>query len=147
MIQPKHTIFYSMEKAIKTYRRYAQAEIKHCGYKVTIDQMLLLTEMQTNPEATQVELAEMIFKDVASVTRMIDIMVKNQLLSRVVNPENRRRNIIEITKKGEEIIEKLNPVVAKNRSIALDKISKKEIENCRKTLNKIFENVTNENSK
>ena len=47
------TIFYSLEKAIKTYRQMAQKNIKAINKEVTLDQLLMLITMKDNPDYNQ----------------------------------------------------------------------------------------------
>ena len=65
-------LFYYIEKAIKTYRQYAQKELKNAGLTITVDQWLTLNCLNENPQITQKELAEAVFKDTASITRIIE---------------------------------------------------------------------------
>ena len=84
-------IFYNIEEAIKTYRMYAQNQLKINGLKITIDQWLVLKCLKENPNTTQVELAEKVFKDNASITRIIDLLVKANYLERTINQTDRRK--------------------------------------------------------
>jgi DNA-binding MarR family transcriptional regulator len=53
-------LFYYIEKAIKTYRQFAQRELKNEGLTITVDQWLTLNCLKENPEMSQKELAETI---------------------------------------------------------------------------------------
>ena len=77
MDQVNTVIFYNIEKAIKSYRRLAQKELKKHGLNITVDQWLTLSALNDNPDIAQKDLAEMIFKDNASVTRIILLLVKS----------------------------------------------------------------------
>ena len=137
---PTDIVIYSIEKAIKTYRKFAQNNIRKIESNVTVDQALLLILLQNSPELTQVEMAEVLFKDYASITRMIELMVKNDYLTREENQEDRRRKELTISKKGAEIIKKLFPVIDANRNTALKGLSQSEIEQLDSLLNKIINN-------
>ena len=69
-------LFYYIEKAIKSYRQFAQRELKNAGLSITVDQWLTLNCLHENPDMSQKELAETIFKDNASITRIIELLVK-----------------------------------------------------------------------
>ena len=56
-------LFYYIEKAIKSYRQFAQRELKNAGLIITVDQWLTLNYLNENPQITQKELAEAIFKN------------------------------------------------------------------------------------
>ncbi|MBC7862366.1 MAG: MarR family transcriptional regulator, partial [Bacteroidia bacterium] len=63
--------FYHLEKAIKSYRQFAQNKLNSNALTITIDQWLVLKVLSDNQDITQTELAERVFKDKASVTRII----------------------------------------------------------------------------
>ena len=54
-------IFYNIEEAIKTYRMYAQKQLKTNQFNITIDQWLVLKCLKENPKSTQIELAVKVF--------------------------------------------------------------------------------------
>lgn len=140
MIQAEQTIFYSIEKAIKTYRQFAQKNIKKNGFDITIDQGLVLNIIQNNPEISQQDIAKRAFKDHASVTRIIENMVEKNILKRDFHSEDRRRFLLTPTDHGLEILNQIRPIVNNNRSQALKGISQEEIETLKNILQKITEN-------
>ena len=140
MDQLNTVIFYSIEKAIKTYRQFAQKQLKDAGLKITIDQWLIIKSIMDNPEISQQEIAEKVFKDNASVTRIIELLVKAKYLKRTVNKEDKRRSNLIVTTEGEDIIDKVYAVVLNNREIALKGIKKNEIDIASKVLNSIISN-------
>ena len=75
-------IFYTIEKAIKSYRQYAQKQIKKAGFDITIDQWLVMKCLIDNPDIQLQDLAKSVFKDNASVTRIIDLLIRKNYLKR-----------------------------------------------------------------
>ncbi len=141
MQQSEETIFYSIESTIKAYRKFAQNNIKKIHPSLTLDQSLLLLKLMDHPDISQKDLAKLLFKDVASVTRMIELLVKMEFITRTPNPENRRRNILTVTAKAKKIMKSVKKIILKNRNIALGDISEREIIKCRKVLEIICENL------
>ena len=139
-LDPQQTIFYSIEKAIKSYRKYAQKQLSDVVSGITIDQMLILTMIEEQPNMAQNEMAELLFKDYASITRMIDLLVKNEYLSRSVNENDRRKHVLTISTKGESTLKHLKPIIFKNRNDALRGVSETEVKQLFITLNKIINN-------
>lgn len=137
---PSETIFHSIETTIKTYRKFAQHNISEKIKNITIDQSIALIYLVKYPDLNQNQLAELLFKDSASFTRMINIMVKNGFLIRSINEEDRRRFILEITPKGTEVIEKLSPIISNNRTKSLFGITQTELNQLNIILNKIKSN-------
>ena len=141
MQRAEETIFYTIESTIKTYRKFAQANIRKVDPTITLDQSMLLMKLMDHPDISQKELARLVFKDVASVTRMIELLVNTGFLTRIPNPENRRRNILTVTPKAKRVLRKIDKVVAKNRTTALEGISEKQINQCKKCLELILDNL------
>lgn len=124
----ENIIFYSIDKAIRTYRQYAQNQLKKQGYEMTVDQWIVLKCILENPEITQSEIAAKVFKDNASVTRIISLLVKARHLSKRSMRSNRRRVVLTVTAQGLETLNGMEKVILQNRATALTGISQQEIE-------------------
>ncbi|HJW16221.1 MAG TPA: MarR family transcriptional regulator [Flavisolibacter sp.] len=133
-------IFYSLDKTIKTYRQFAQKRFFEQGFDITIDQWLVLNAINEKPDITQLEIAGKVFKDTASVTRIIDLLIKKELLKRDAHSSDRRRFTLALTNEGKKLITKITAVVEKNRDIALQGITDKDLIRMKETLNHIIDN-------
>lgn len=136
-------IFYNIDKAIRTYRNYAQRQLKANGFTITIDQWLIIKAVLENPGITQNEIGDLVFKDNASVTRIIELLVKSEYIIRNLNPEDRRKTNLEVTESGKDIIQKVQKLVENNRKIALEDVSTEELEIMNSALLKISKNCLN----
>lgn len=136
---PTGTPLYSIEEAIKAYRKLIQHNISQVVQDITVDQALILLMMQ-EPNRTQSEIATLIFKDQASMTRIVQLMINKHYIVKTVDDHDKRKAKLEITEYGEEIIKKLEPVAKKNRATALKGISPLEMEQLYTILNKITQN-------
>jgi DNA-binding MarR family transcriptional regulator len=134
------TLFYTIEKAIKTYRQFAQKQLRLARLKITIDQWLIIKSILDNPEIQQQEIADKVFKDNASVTRIISLLVKAKYLKRTINKTDKRRSNLEITMEGKKVIKEVYKVVLNNRQTALQKINEKDIKITQKVLSSIIHN-------
>ena len=132
--------FYMIDKAIRSYRNYAQKKLRENGYKITIDQWLIIKSILENPGIMQQDLAEKVFKDNASVTRIIELLVKSDYLEREVNQSDRRRSHLQVTESGKSIIGKVQHLILQNRKVTLSGISERELEILNSTLIKIVQN-------
>ena len=136
----KDITFYTMDKAIRTYRIFAQKRLRDNGYKITIDQWLIIKAILENPGISHQEIGEKVFKDNASVTRIIELLVKSEYLEREVNQNDRRKSNLKVTVEGKRIIEKVHDLVLENRKTALAGILPEELEILNKTLKRIISN-------
>jgi MarR family transcriptional regulator, transcriptional regulator for hemolysin len=74
--------------------------------KLTIDQFSLLYAISLEEEEViQKDMAETMCKDKSAILRMIDTLEEKELVRRVVDRADRRKNNIMVTKKGERTIE------------------------------------------
>lgn len=137
---PTGTVLYTIEQTIKEYRKISQKNIGEIVNDITVDQCLVLLILNENLNYSQKEIATLIFKDNASITRIIELMVKKEYLIRKINELDRRKFNLEITEKGISTIELLSPVIKQNRTTALYGLSTDEIELLDKILNKIITN-------
>ena len=140
-------LFYVMEKTIKSYRQFAQRNLNTLNRDLTIDQWLVLKTLHDNPKLTQREIAERVFKDHASVTRMIDLLVNKGFLERSLNPDDRRRYALELTPMGKMAQQESIPIIMENRATALKGLSADEVETLRNLLQRITDNCQNTNQK
>lgn len=133
-------IFYSIEKAIKTYRQFAQRNINKAGLDITIDQWLVLRLIEENRERYQNEIAELVFKDTASITRIVELLVVKGYLDRNEHSGDRRRVKLSVTDTGRDLLVKVTPIVANNRNTALRDIPAHDIQDLHQMLNRIIAN-------
>lgn len=136
----ENIIFYSMDRAIRTYRQYAQQQLKQHGFSITIDQWLVIKCLIENPEITQVELSERVFKDNASVTRIMGLLVKAKYITRKISKTDRRRTKLTVTELGVQTIEAVDRIVLVNRSNALKDIPEDDIDVARGVMLAITQN-------
>ena len=134
-------IFYNLEKTVKSYRQFAQKNTLKAGSDITIDQWLVLKTFHESPTITQQQLAKRVFKDVASVTRIFDLLIKKEYLERNPHKQDRRRFEITITQKGLKNLIDDYPISVSNRKKALKGITEDEIKLLQNILQKIISNV------
>lgn len=78
---------------------------EHTGMKLTMPQFALLhTISKESDEVILKDVAEKMGKDKSAIVRMVDQLEKKELLRRVVDQNDRRKNLLFITKKGERFI-------------------------------------------
>lgn len=133
----ENVVFYTIDKALKSYMKYAQRQLKKAGFSITIYQWLVLKYIQELPQISQQELSQRVFKDPASVTRIIDLLVKQGMITRETSENDRRRNSLTVTPAGMKTLKEIWPVILKNRATALKGIEPRELEPLKKTLQTI----------
>jgi MarR family transcriptional regulator for hemolysin len=132
--------FYHLDKAIKTYRQFAQVKLKDKGFEITIDQWMVLRSIADNGDVRQNQISEQVFKDKASVTRIIESLVVDKLIKREDHPTNHRRWHLSLTAKGNTLLKSIRPTVLKNRERALFGISENDLKVVERVMKKIADN-------
>ena len=84
---------------------------KQTDIKLTMAQFgLLFAISEEKEEVILKDMAEKMGKDKSAILRMIDLLEKKELVRRVVNLNDRRKNYILVTKKGERLIAEFRQV-------------------------------------
>src|SRR5690606_8210103 len=101
----------------------------------------VLKNLYEYEEMKQNELAEILFKDNPTLTRIIDILCDKGLTIRTVHPNDRRSFIVKLTKGGEKKVQQLTPRVNAIRLQAWNGLSEKDFNQFKKVLNTIYDNL------
>ena len=125
---------------MRSYRQFAQSELKRHGFTITIDQWLVMKCLMENPTIPQTEISERVFKDNASVTRIIELLVKAKYISRKTNKKDRRRSELNVTPLGIQTLEAVNELVLQYRAKALNGISNEDIDRTMAIMTQVYEN-------
>ena len=133
-------LFYTLESASKAYRRFAQARLHAAGIDITIDQWLVLKTIHESVDITLQQVGGAVFKDFASVTRIVQLLERKGLLRRKPHPNDGRRSELVLTRAGESVIRTVEPIARANRRQALDGIDSEEVARLRAVLKRIIEN-------
>ena len=71
--------------------------------------------IKNHPGISASKIVEFTSKDAPAMTRMIDKMVEDGLIRRFADPEQRRRQKLEITEYGEEVLSRVREIVRAER--------------------------------
>jgi len=111
------------------------------SFDVTPEQWVTLHRLREQDGLTQKELADRIFKDQPTITRILDKLEQKQLIRRSANPEDRRVFRINLTDQGGNLLEQLMTVSLQVREDACQGVTDQELTALKATLNKIWSNL------
>ncbi len=131
--------FFWLDRATKAYKQYAHQVFKSLDIDLTDDQWMALKRIDEQPTINQKELSQSIHKDPASITRILDNLVKKGLIVRNMGNDRRTFNL-SVTKQGRAIIEQVLPEAVKARAKGLEGISSKDAKQLISMLKKIQKN-------
>ena len=99
-----------------------------------------LPTIHESADITLQQVGVAVFKDFASITRIVQLLERKGLLRREPHPTDGRRSELVLTSAGESVIHTVEPIVHANRRQALDGIDPDEIARLRAALKRIIEN-------
>ncbi len=133
-------LYYLIEKANKVIRRYSQVRFSEAGLEITVDQWLVLKKIGDSECITQIELANAIFKDRASITRILDLLLEKKLVKKDSGSDKRAYEL-SLTSAGQRFMEQALVIVKNARKKGIETMSEKEQEQLRSSLQKIIHNL------
>ena len=132
---------YIIERTAKRMKQ-AFSRMLHANHAdLTVDQWVILHLLDTEEGLNQLEIAEKTFKDAPTITRMLDLLEKKSLLSRLPDPKDRRKFIIQISTSGSTLIKRLSDAVSEFRKKSYHGIPVEELDTMSNIMNNIFDNL------
>jgi DNA-binding MarR family transcriptional regulator len=135
---------FLLDRTARKVKQYAQQKFKEFDFGITVDQWLLMKQLYENESMKQNELADLLFKDNPTLTRIIDLLCKKGLTIRKVHPTDRRSFHVALTREGKKKVEQMKPKIKNIRLKAWEGLSQKDFAHFKKVLNTIYENLAQE---
>src|SRR5271154_1239634 len=95
--EPYSMYSFMLDRTARSVKQYAQRRFKELGFEITVDQWLVLRNLYDNDALNQKELAELVFKDTPTLTRIIDLLCEKGLTKRTLHPDDRRSFQVNLT--------------------------------------------------
>lgn len=130
-----------LESTAKKIKLELQRKLNEIGVDITVDQWVVLLELHQHGTQNQVELCERCCKDAPTITRIIELLVKKELIIREGCKEDRRRFNISLNKKGKALIQKVLPIVVEFRIKGWNNLTEKDIAHIERITKKIRDNL------
>ncbi len=132
---------FILERTAKRMKQSFSQKLKADNAGITVDQWVILQELDKKNGQSQLDLAQATFKDAPTITRIIDLLCKKNLTERLLDTDDRRRFKISLTKEGKTLIKRLMPMVREYRRNVWAPLEDSEINQLVKMLNKIFNQI------
>lgn len=133
-----------LDRTARKVKSYAQQRFKELDLDITVDQWLVLKHTSENAGISQKELAAILYKDMPTVTRIVDLLCSKGLVKRVVHPNDRRSFVLELTDEGETKVARSREQIRAIRLKAWDGLNEHDFEAFNKILSRIYDNLNTE---
>ena len=128
-------------KASTAIARRLQKKFNTAGLSITIEQWSVLYHLWKQEGISQQELCNATFRDKPSLTRLIDNLEKLNLVKRVASQNDRRINLIYLTKQGQKLQEETMALADETLNEALIKVPSDRIDVCKEVLQVVYDNL------
>lgn len=139
--EPYSKYSFLLDRTARSVKQYAQRRFKELGFNITLDQWIVLRNLSDQDDLNQKELAELIFKDTPTLTRIIDLLCEKGLTKRKSDPDDRRSFHVGLTSAGRAKVEKLKPLVRAVRLKAWEGLTERDFNQFKRILNAICTNL------
>lgn len=131
----QHSLGHLFHSINLNMRKRLEKEIKDFGFTSGHQFGVLLLLSKKN--LSQKEISDATLADEPSTTRMLDRMIKKQIIGKRRSTEDKRKQVVYVTEKGIELLNKILPVVKQNNAYVEDILEEEELKQLYKILNKI----------
>ena len=128
-------------KASTAIARRLQKNFKQSGLDITIEQWSVLYHLWKQEGQSQQQLCDATFRDKPSITRLVDNLEKLKLVKRVPTKEDRRINLIYLTKEAIQLQEKSMELANQTLNEALNGVTNGQVEIAKEVLHTVYENL------
>ncbi|MEO8569909.1 MAG: MarR family transcriptional regulator [Ginsengibacter sp.] len=129
-------------KASTAIARRLQKNLKQAGMDITIEQWSVLYQLWKEDGQSQQQLCDATFRDKPSITRLVDNLEKVRLVKRVASKNDRRINLIYLTKEAQSLQEKTMEIANQTLNEALAGVTNGQIEIAKEVLQQVYNNLS-----
>ena len=128
-------------KASTAIARRLQKNFKRSALDITIEQWSVLYHLWKEDGLSQQQLCDATFRDKPSITRLVDNLEKLKLVKRVSSKNDRRINLIFLTKEAQSLQEKTMELANQTLNEALSGVTNGQIEIAKEVLQTVYNNL------
>jgi MarR family transcriptional regulator for hemolysin len=131
-------LLFLMSKAQHTLKNYLKRQFTAGGVAISPAQSGILFSLKSRNGLSMNQLSELISVDNAAVTRHVDILERNGMVTRKQDPDDRRKYLIYITDKGIAEADKSKVIARRVNNMLKEGFSEDEIEIFKGILSSFF---------
>jgi len=128
-------------KASTAIARRLQKKFNTAGLNLTIEQWSVLYHLWKEDGKSQQELCNATYRDKPSITRLVDNLERLQLVKRVASPDDRRINLIYLTRPAQKLQEQSMSLAEETLNEALGGVPSDKIDVCKTVLQIVYDNL------
>ncbi len=131
---------FIIEKTSRKIKQTLQKRLNNLNIDITVDQWVIILELSRHKDLAQNQIAKKTNKDAPTVNRIIEILLKKELVSKNNNSIDKRKSVICLSNKGKKMIEKINPEIIKFRNDGWKNLSDQDLNDLKRIMQTISQN-------
>jgi DNA-binding MarR family transcriptional regulator len=128
-------------KASTAIARRLQKKFNIASLNITIEQWSVLYHLWKQEGISQQELCNATFRDKPSITRLVDNLEKLNLVKRVASENDRRINLVYLTKQAQKLQEEAMQLAEETLNEALETVPSEKVDVCKEVLQIVYDNL------
>lgn len=136
-----NAIGFWVHRVYQASRNEMYRGFREAGTSVTPEQWAVLIRLWENDGQTQTALSDSTFRDKPTMSRILDVLERDGVVTRRDDPNDGRVRVVMLTRQGRELKRKLVPVAERIVGKMVAGISDADLETTRSALRAMFENL------
>jgi DNA-binding MarR family transcriptional regulator len=128
-------------KASHAWRERMNRNLCRAGYSLTIEHLVIVSVLQQRQGVSQHFFVEVLGRNRTHITRLVDHLESECLLTRRTDTADRRQKLLYPTEKASTVFPALQEVAHETAREATVDISSPDLAACKRVLRRIFENL------
>lgn len=131
-----------IDRTYKIVRQDLINRFRENGVDLTPEQWVLISRLKQDGDLFQTDLANYSFRDKPTVSRIVDLLVQKEIVTKKQDKMDGRKFLVSLTEKGHELVNTAYPIVESSREKGWTNLSIQEYEDLVRILDKIFTNYS-----
>ena len=140
-VEQESIYHYLPSLTIDRIRYFLYRTVEQDHLPVSLEQYTILSCLKKNNMITQQNLCEITQKPKPNITQLIDLLEKKNLVKRIQDSKDRRKNHISITEQGKTTYEIINSLIEERLSVLVKDIEENQLLIFKEVLFQILQNV------
>ncbi len=133
--------FFKLDATLKKIKNYWQKNFDARGLAITVDQWLVIENLYKHKRITHNELAKLTSKDITTVSRIVELLVRKELVERQGSTDDRRKVFLQLTPEGVSKYKEVRPLVLEMRETGWKNLTEGDFQEMTRILDVIYANI------
>ncbi len=133
---------YLVSVVVQNMKNSLYRDFREKGHNITPEQWSVLAKLYYEDGVYQKQIGDSLFKDKPTITRILDLMEKKNLIIRISDDKDRRKSKVYLTQDGKDLVNELIPIAEGFQARLTEEIPGEELEQFTRILEKISENTS-----